>query len=265
MKLLDSDVSSELLPDAWNSNAKTYALRYQSAGPDKVVYVLLGTINTNDTIVLNLLVSTRWSRTFHARWVNCANTVQRHILIHPRQQYPTQMDISNVQFNINAATDTIRAIRRTASVDAQAIVNRLRDELLAPVMQANTRQAAASTQTTATTATATAGEMTRDPLRVYHDRSTDRFPIQPNAFEDPLARNVGRRDLDPFAGGGVGGGMLFDPPMRPGGGGVGPLMPGRVPGARFDPFGPLGPTPHAPGRPNNDHFRPPGFDDDFYM
>jgi proteasome inhibitor subunit 1 (PI31) len=36
---------------------------------------------------------------------------------------------------------------------------------------------------------------------------------------------------------------------------------GRVPGARFDPYGPPGTN---FGRPNNDHFPPPGFDGGFY-
>lgn len=83
--------------------------------------------------------------------------------------------------------------------------------------------------------------------------------VDPLRVLDPL-RDIGRGDLDPF---GRGGGMLFNPPGMP----FQPSFPGNlppagiVPGARFDPFSP----PQSGGRPNpnNDHFRPPGFDDMF--
>lgn len=78
---------------------------------------------------------------------------------------------------------------------------------------------------------------------------------------DPL-RDIGRGDLDPF---GQGGGMLFNPPGRPFNpmGGLHGPIPGHIPGARFDPFGP--PEPGRLGRmgPNPDHLRPPGYDDMF--
>lgn len=53
MKLLQSDVSSELLPADWNVNPKTYGLRYQEKAK---IYVLLCTIS-DGTIILNLLVN----------------------------------------------------------------------------------------------------------------------------------------------------------------------------------------------------------------
>ena len=57
-------------------------------------------------------------------------------------------------------------------------------------------------------------------------------------------RNIGvgygYDDLNPFGGGG---GMLFNPPRQPSIG----SYPGRIPGARFDPF----------AEPDHDHFRPP--------
>ncbi|XP_071442035.1 proteasome inhibitor PI31 subunit-like [Hetaerina americana] len=93
-------------------------------------------------------------------------------------------------------------------------------------------------------------------------------------YFDPFG--VGRSDLDPL--GGLGGGMLFQPPRRgritPGLGVPGGLPRGAVPpGARFDPFGP--PDLDRPGRgtgrgglgrlsnPDHDHMAPPGYDDMF--
>ncbi|XP_053201904.1 uncharacterized protein LOC128386832 [Panonychus citri] len=124
-----------------------------------------------------------------------------------------------------------------------------------------------------------------------------RPPIDPlvdsgSNLRGPPIVNIGRADLDPFAGG-VGGGMIFDPndpshfiqPNRPQFPGMGhfPSPSGMIPqpplGARFDPFGPGG-TPgrglrgarprgggghfQGPGRgPDNDHMRPDGWDDAF--
>lgn len=93
---------------------------------------------------------------------------------------------------------------------------------------------------------------------------------------DRLPHFAGGFDVDPLGGVG-GGGSLVGPnhPMfagrRPptGGGRPGPNLPGRIPGARFDPFGPgvpLGPRrgggrvgPRGPG-PSPDHLPPPRFE-----
>lgn len=64
--------------------------------------------------------------------------------------------------------------------------------------------------------------------------------------------------------------MLFNPPFnnpntfRPRGSGPNPL-PGVVPGARFDPFGPIDPFNNSLNRPgpNPDHLPPPGYEDMF--
>nr|SVE73901.1 EOG090X0GPB [Daphnia atkinsoni] len=72
-----------------------------------------------------------------------------------------------------------------------------------------------------------------------------------SSFPDPFA--VGGGDLDPL-GRGIGGGMLMDPRhiggWRPQPGIPGNLPPGAVPpGARFDPFGPIGTPPVRQPRP----------------
>ncbi|KAM4692016.1 LOW QUALITY PROTEIN: proteasome inhibitor PI31 subunit [Rhinophrynus dorsalis] len=99
-----------------------------------------------------------------------------------------------------------------------------------------------------------------DPLRV-----PPRIPASPaSVWTDPLGRPpYGAADLDPL--GGHSGGMIMDP-FRTGRGHPRNdprfgLPPGAVPpGARFDPFGPIGSG--RPG-PDPDHLPPPGYDDMF--
>ncbi|KAM4841725.1 proteasome inhibitor PI31 subunit isoform 2-T3 [Thomomys bottae] len=108
---------------------------------------------------------------------------------------------------------------------------------------------------------ATAREV--DPLRIPpHHPQTSRQP----PWCDPLGPfTVGGEDLDPF--GCRRGGMIVDPLrsgfpralIDPSSGLPNRLPPGAVPpGARFDPFGPIGTSPSGP---NPDHLPPPGYDD----
>lgn len=165
------------------------------------------------------------------------------------------MELSNVQFPTATTLTAIQATgnARSPAADVQAILGRLTDELLHPVFETNT--ATVQTQTTALAATSAEDNQTRRPS-----------VLPPRFRNDPLAGGredyggldplgVGRGDLDPF---GRGGGMLYQPPMRPGGvGGVfGGPPDGNLPNARFDPFpqGPIGPR-----QPDGDHFQPPGW------
>lgn len=108
---------------------------------------------------------------------------------------------------------------------------------------------------------ATAREV--DPLRISsHHPHSSRQPT----WRDPLSPfAVGGDDLDPF--GCQRGGMIVDPLrsgfpralIDPSSGLPNRLPPGAVPpGARFDPFGPIGTSPSGP---NPDHLPPPGYDD----
>ncbi|KAJ8952041.1 hypothetical protein NQ318_010951 [Aromia moschata] len=124
-------------------------------------------------------------------------------------------------------------------------------------------------------------ENTRDARSILvEDPAGSSGPCRrPVPLVDPFGgfSNVGRSDLDPFAGRDPlrvpnriippgGGGMLFQPPQpQPPGANMG-IPPGSLPpGARFDPFRPPDAdrfTPRA-RRPDNDEFPPPGYDDMF--
>jgi hypothetical protein len=105
----------------------------------------------------------------------------------------------------------------------------------------------------------------------------DQDPLRrPNPFpsHDPLLIGGGSGDLY-----GVGGGFGYLPGRGPGSGNVigpnhpmfhggpfprgGPYPPNHPSGARYDPFGPVGPD-FGSNYPRPDHFRPPKFDDDMY-
>ncbi|XP_069808289.1 proteasome inhibitor PI31 subunit isoform X2 [Dendropsophus ebraccatus] len=99
-----------------------------------------------------------------------------------------------------------------------------------------------------------------DPLRIPSRAPPSHHP----PWTDPPGHiPYGAADLDPL--GGRSGGMIMDPfhagRTRPRPDPLGGLPPGAVPpGARFDPFGPVGSR--RPG-PDPDHLPPPGYDDMF--
>ncbi|CAN2389912.1 Proteasome inhibitor PI31 subunit [Pristimantis euphronides] len=99
-----------------------------------------------------------------------------------------------------------------------------------------------------------------DPLRVPTRTPASHHPPWTNP---PGHLPYGAADLDPL--GRHSGGMIMDPfhagRTRPRPDPLGGLPPGAVPpGARFDPFGPIGSG--RPG-PDPDHLPPPGYDDMF--
>ncbi|KAF6089045.1 proteasome inhibitor subunit 1 [Phyllostomus discolor] len=93
-----------------------------------------------------------------------------------------------------------------------------------------------------------------DPLRIYPQRPQHPQTSRQPSWRDPLGPfAVGGEDLDPF--GYRRGGMIVDPlrsgfprvPIDPSSGLPNRLPPGAVPpGARFDPFGPIGTSPPGP-------------------
>ncbi|XP_031633318.1 proteasome inhibitor PI31 subunit-like [Contarinia nasturtii] len=224
----EEDNSTETLPDNWNENSTAYSIRYVH---DHKVYILLGTV-ANDTIILNLLNG-------------------------------EPLKVTNTALHIK---DTVKAMHGnllTLVPDVRNVLGRLKRELLEPVIAFDNNTKTSETQT-----------ITPEPPRcsrgipdpdILPNTTPDVLRVQPRIL-DPL-RDIGRGDLDPLNRGG--GGMLFNPPfnnpniMQP----QGPdrnRFPGIVPGARFDPFGPMDPfnNTRRPG-PNPDHLPPPGFEDMF--
>jgi len=161
----------------------------------------------------------------------------------------SSLDVSNIALNIKDVVKSLTGPLQTIVPDVASLTSRLKKDLLEPVRTSSN----AETQTPTL-----APELSRpDPIPLL--QSPDLLRIHPRVT-DPL-RDIGRGDLDPF---GRGGGMLFNPPgMHPLPDGIGPI-PGRIPGARFDPFNPIpGPGRFGRSEPNPDHLRPPGYDDMF--
>lgn len=159
------------------------------------------------------------------------------------------LGLSNVAFVLNETVTEVDRKASNAIKNPSEVLDKIRKELIEPVF----------TGTQTSTQTQTEEKTKKDPLRYEPPRRDPlREPFVPE-FESRFP-DVGRGDLDPL---GRGSGNLFDPrgpfggPRRPGF----PLPLGTPPGARFDPFGPPPPNRFEP---DNDHFRPPGFDD-MYM
>lgn len=227
---LSSDRRSELLPPDWSSNRELYSLRYTDEHSD--TQMLLKAIAVDSTLIFNLMNS---------------NTQQ----------------VSDLTVNISEHVDAeqLHTFDRVFK-DAAGLSEKVRTQLLnRPTPQKEERKSRRDEEEE---------EQRRrrgddsDPLRL-----PSRSPHQPR-WPDPLVPPfaAGGADLDPFGSRG-GGGMIVDP-LRSGfpRGGFNPssgipdiLPPGAVPpGARFDPFGPIGR--HRPG-PDPDHMPPPGYDDMF--
>jgi len=158
------------------------------------------------------------------------------------------LKLSNVAFPLN---DTVLGNVSSSSAaikNIHEVWDKLKLDLLEPVFQ--------GTQTSTQTQTEQK-ERTDNALVVERRRPPEyRDPINP--LIDRRFPDVGRGDLDPF---GRGSGNLLPGP------GIGPRRSfpppfGVPPGARFDPFGPVGPPPNR-FEPNPDHFRPPDYDDMF--
>ncbi|XP_055325227.1 proteasome inhibitor PI31 subunit-like [Sitodiplosis mosellana] len=220
--------STEILPENWNENSTAYALRYVH---EQKVYILLGTV-ANDTIILNLLNG-------------------------------EPLKVTNTALHIKDTVKTLQGNLLTLVPDVRNVLSRLKRELLEPVVAFDSNTKSSETQTTTPEPPRLRGIPDPD---ILPNTTPDVLRVQPRII-DPL-RDIGRGDLDPLGRGG--GGMLFNPPFNnpnqpnilPRGPDRNP--PGVIPGARFDPFGPIDPfnNPHRPN-PRPDHLPPPGFEDMF--
>ncbi|XP_028667860.1 proteasome inhibitor PI31 subunit [Erpetoichthys calabaricus] len=220
-----NEKKSEMLPADWNKSRELYTLRYQS---NDETNVLLKAILVDSTVIFNMM--------------NFKTNQVSDLIVNLTEH----VDDDHLQDfgRVFKDPDNLRQMIKSSFVSPPVHTGNSKKNK--PEKSANVPYEA-------------------DPLRIP-DRNprSDRHPAWPDPM-GPFA--VGGSDLDPF--GGRQGGMIFDPLRsglpRPGfnptSGIPGRLPPGAVPpGARFDPFGPVGRNP--PG-PDPDHMPPPGFDDMF--
>lgn len=191
-------------------------------------------------------------------------------------QSSAKIKLASVHFSID---DTINAINewqqmacsRYATPALQLIIDRIVKELINPVYGSHI--STVETQTVPDRVHLRNAQQLHAPSQRYqrfYDPPDDRWidggrRASRQDLRASRAAAVGRADLDPTGASAAagGGGMLFQPPVA-----YPEVLPDNRPSgvlgeprARFDPFGPPGPS--NTGRPNNDHFPPPGFDDQF--
>ncbi|KAJ8260380.1 hypothetical protein GJAV_G00181450 [Gymnothorax javanicus] len=226
---LQSDKKSELLPAGWNDSKELYTLRYKSKNDESDL--LLKAITVDSTLIFNIMDSA--TERVSDLTVNVSDYV----------------DAENLQ-------DFDRAFK-----NSEELAKKVQSGLLpsaSPVKGESSRKVGKRHSADP--------QPDHDPLLIPpRNPHTGRQPHWP----DPLAPfAAGGADLDPFGGRGTGG-MIVDPlrsgfprsGFDPSAGIPGQLPRGAVPpGARFDPFGPVG---HNRPGPDPDHMTPPGYDDMF--
>ncbi|XP_076003478.1 proteasome inhibitor PI31 subunit isoform X2 [Genypterus blacodes] len=233
-----SDKKSELLPADWSSNKELYTLRYKDC--DSNTNLLLKAITVDSTLIFNLMSSS--TQQVSDLTVNISDHVDAGQL-HSFDSVFKDADILSERVK----TQLLPARARASGSKAEKKTHRWEDEEAEEEARQRRRDA------------------DNDPLRIPNRRPHHVAPPHwPGPMVPPFA--AGGADLDPFGSHGAGG-MIVDP-LRSGypRSGFDPtqgfpdiLPPGAVPpGARFDPFGPVG----RPG-PDPDHMPPPGYDDMF--
>ncbi|NXG45948.1 PSMF1 inhibitor, partial [Psilopogon haemacephalus] len=220
---------SELLPAGWEANKEVYTLRYKSV--DDARELLLKAITVEDSMILNVM--DRSSQKVAdvtlavADYINPEHLDDFHKVYKNTEELRTRI-ASGIIAPLGASSEKAKKEPEAERKDPDLLQD-------------------------------------SDPLQLPpRQPAGPRAPTWPSPLS-PFA--VGGEDLDPF--GGRSGGMIMDPlrsgvprpGMDPSSGIPGRLPRGAVPpGARFDPFGPLG-----AGRsgPDPDHLPPPGYDDMF--
>ncbi|NXO01006.1 PSMF1 inhibitor, partial [Rhinopomastus cyanomelas] len=220
---------SELLPVGWEANKEVYTLRYKST--DDAHELLLKAIMVEDSMILNVM--DRSSQKVAdvtltvTDYINPEHLDDFHKVYKNMEELRTRID-SGIIAPLGAPTEKAKKEPEVEKKDPDLLQD-------------------------------------SDPHRVPPRQPLGtRAPSWPSPV-NPFA--AGGADLDPL--GGRSGGMIVDPlrsgfpqpGIDPSSGIPGHLPPGAVPpGARFDPFGPLG-----AGRsgPDPDHLPPPGYDDMF--
>uniref|UniRef100_A0A8C9EP36 Proteasome inhibitor PI31 subunit n=1 Tax=Pavo cristatus TaxID=9049 RepID=A0A8C9EP36_PAVCR len=220
---------SELLPAGWEANKEVYTLRYKTT--DDARELLLKAIVVEDSMILNVMD--------HASQKVADVTLAVADYINPEHLNDFHKVYKNME---ELRTRIVSGIVAPLGVPTEKAKKESQAEKKDPVSPRDYNPL---------------GIPPRHPAGV-------RAPSWPSPL-NPFA--VGGQDLDPL--GGRSGGMIVDPlrsgfpqpGIDPSAGLPSRLPPGAVPpGARFDPFGPLG-----AGRagPDPDHLPPPGYDDMF--
>ncbi|XP_003747136.1 proteasome inhibitor PI31 subunit [Galendromus occidentalis] len=217
------ETPSESLPQGWNSTGDPFRYVSRSDPPKKFTIKFV----VHDKFLLVNMVSLNEETTVSMN-INMSSEVEGNELASnvPKKVYPNLL----------------------------TLINNIYDQLIRPC-EVSSRSVGTSTKESG-------GEdpARREPREPGYYVPEPRYGLPggiPHAPE-PGIHPLGRRDLDPFAGHGQGGGMIVDPlridrsrqPLGPLGPDGVPLPRGAVPpGARFDPFGPggAGPDPdHLP-------------------
>uniref|UniRef100_A0A8C8VDY7 Proteasome inhibitor PI31 subunit n=1 Tax=Pelusios castaneus TaxID=367368 RepID=A0A8C8VDY7_9SAUR len=225
---------SELLPAGWNADKDLYTLRYKST--DDRHELLLKAIMVDSSMVLNVM--------------DCSSKQVADLTLTVADYIdPDHLD------------DFHRVYKNLEELQARVITGII-SPLGTPKEKSDTEKEPRPEKTVPFPPAST---QDFDPLRIPpREPYGGRQPAWPGAL-DPFA--VGGEDLDPF--GGRRGGMIADPlrsglgrpRINPSSGLLSRLPPGAVPpGARFDPFGPVGGNPAGP---DPDHLPPLGYDDMF--
>ncbi|KAG2455646.1 proteasome inhibitor PI31 subunit-like [Polypterus senegalus] len=222
-----TDVKSELLPENWNSSKELYTLRYQS--DDEKNEILIKAVLVDTSLIINMLTSRS------EQVANLTINLTEHI------------DIEHLQ-------DFGRVYKNMAQLK----------NLVKLVVQPTVSKRADSTGSSRKTRRKSSGSQFDQDAHPSSARGSPRNS-DPIRSDNPNPFAAGGADLDPF--GGCEGGMIVDPlhsgfpkgGFDPAQGTQGGLPPGSVPpGARFDPFAPIGRN--RPG-PDPDHLPPPGYED----
>ncbi|KAM7327130.1 hypothetical protein ACRRTK_013497 [Alexandromys fortis] len=243
-----SDKKSELLPATWNSNKELYVLRYESK--DGAKKLLLKAIPVENGMIINVLehgtqqvadltlnlddyIDAEDLSDFHRKQTKRkAKSSQGRC---PRHQNTLHKNRSHLQ-EPDSSSPSCRTYK-----NSEELRSRIRSGIITPIHEQWEKARASSPHRELPPAIA----REVDPLRIPpHHPHSSRQPLwcqRGGMIVDPLRSGFPRALIDPSSG----------LPNR--------LPPGAVPpGARFDPFGPIGTSPSGP---NPDHLPPPGYDD----
>ncbi|XP_078093025.1 proteasome inhibitor PI31 subunit [Mustelus asterias] len=224
----------ELLPTGWNVNQELYTLRYSSDNDQKV---LLKAITVDSSLIVNVM--------------NC--------------QSEQVVDLT-VNLNDYISSDHLHEYDRVFK-KKEELRNQIESTIVSPLIGTKQRAGGGPQKGKKSVHPVPGAQPHPGTNPLFVPSNAPQRQRQP-PWSDPMAPFVsGGDDLDPF--GDRRGGMIVDPlrsgvphpDFDPSAGIPGQLPPGSVPpGARFDPFGPIG---RGRSGPDPDHLPPPGYDDLF--